>query len=138
MLFLQDTYPELFKKRNKSIRQNRKVIPRKESFNRESGDLFILPFDETMRIMEEDYSLKMCFEFDYALLLDNCHPVETKMLKVPSVLSGPKLDEFFVAYHNILCDFADFKKVNLAEHPSHDFFFKLATKTMFFVVKIPS
>jgi hypothetical protein len=37
------------------------VIPRKESFNRESGDLFILPFDETKQIMEED---QMCLEFD--------------------------------------------------------------------------
>jgi hypothetical protein len=60
------------------------------------------------------------------------------MLKVPSILSGPKLGEFFDTYHNILCDFADFKRVNQRKHPSHDLFFKLATKTMFFVVKIPS
>ena len=53
-------------------------------------------------------------------------------------MSGKKLDEFFDNYHAILRDFSDFKKVNEPGFPTHDLFFKLATKEMFFVVRIPS
>lgn len=116
MVYLQKTYPELFDRRiiQKISLLKDKRLQRKESFNRESKDLFEQPADEMRKKIEEEFEDLV---YDFKLLLENCEHVGKKMLKVPSVLdTSQKLEDFYKAYQEqVICDFSHFSSADFSD-----------------------